>query len=157
MRHPGCCGGAGVPATGSCLCGAVRFEVAGELRHVVNCHCRQCRKWSGHYVAATAAWQKDFALDDPGAALKWYRSSPSARRGFCRKCGTSLFWQRDGADTISIMAGALEGDTGLRTRAQIYIDDKGDYYGLSDPQAPLFARSGHDVRLGARAALDEGA
>ena len=38
---------------GGCLCGAVTYELAGELRPVVACHCNQCRKTSGHYVAAT--------------------------------------------------------------------------------------------------------
>ena len=42
------------PYRGSCLCGAVRYIVRGELRHVVGCHCGQCRKTSGHYVAATS-------------------------------------------------------------------------------------------------------
>ncbi len=41
-------------ATGGCLCGAVRYELQGRLRAVVACHCGQCRRTSGHYVAATA-------------------------------------------------------------------------------------------------------
>ena len=41
-------------ATGSCLCGAVRFEVAGPLRDVVECHCAMCRKTHGHIGAYTA-------------------------------------------------------------------------------------------------------
>ncbi|WP_442475962.1 GFA family protein [Roseovarius litorisediminis] len=44
---------------GSCQCGAVRYEVAGPLRQVVGCHCSQCRKTSGHYVAATQSVGKD--------------------------------------------------------------------------------------------------
>lgn len=134
-------------STGSCLCGAVRFDVDGELRPVVNCHCGQCRKWSGHFVAATAAWRRSFRLEDPQGALTWYRSSETAQRGFCGRCGAGLFWRVDDADTISIMAGALDGATGLATRAQIYVEDKGDYYELGEPQAPTFARSGHGVEL----------
>lgn len=136
-----------MPATGSCLCGAVSFEVDGALRAVINCHCGQCRKWSGHFVAATCAWKRDFQINDPGKALAWFRSSALAQRGFCRRCGSSLFWRLDDADTISIMAGALDGDTGLGTGAQIYVEYKGDYYDLGEPQAPTFARSGHGIAL----------
>lgn len=136
-----------MPATGSCLCGAVAFEVKGALRAVINCHCGQCRKWTGHYVAATAAWKRDLDVQDDAGSLCWYRSSPHARRGFCKNCGSSLFWQSDDADTTTILAGVLDGNTGLVTAAQIYVDDKGDYYSLGDPGAKVFAQSGHNVRL----------
>ena len=65
--------------TGGCLCGAVRFEVAGPLRPVVLCHCTQCRRSTGHFMAATAARQRDFHLL-AGEQLRWYASSDSARR-----------------------------------------------------------------------------
>ena len=136
-------------AIGSCLCGAITFEVTGPLRAVINCHCTQCRKWSGHYVAATAAFKHDLVIKDRTDSLRWYRSSPSAQRGFCAMCGSSLFWQSDGTETTTILAGALDGDTGLTTAAHIYVGDKGDYYTLSDPEAQVFALSGHNVNLAA--------
>nr|WP_306372192.1 GFA family protein [Roseovarius litorisediminis] len=64
--------------------------------------------------------------------LKWYRSSPGAQRGFCRTCGISLFWQEDGNDHISVMAGTLDGPTGLLMERHIHADTKGDYYKLPD-------------------------
>lgn len=136
-----------MPVSGSCLCGAIRFDVRGPLRAVINCHCSQCRKWTGHFVAATAAWRKDLAIRDPDETLVWYRSSAEARRGFCSRCGASLFWQRDGFDSTTILAGSLDADTGLTTAAQIYVDDKGDYYTLSDPEAPRFGQTGHTVNM----------
>ena len=48
--------------SGSCLCGAVAYEVTGELRNAVGCHCGQCRKMTGHYLAATAAKHDRFRL-----------------------------------------------------------------------------------------------
>ncbi|MDX1605108.1 MAG: GFA family protein, partial [Candidatus Competibacterales bacterium] len=113
-----------------CLCGAVRYRARGPLRPVIACHCRQCRRSSGHYVAATAAALETLALEDPLGSLRWYRSSPEARRGFCGRCGSSLLWQRDGAATVSLMAGTLDGPTGLTTVAHIYVADRGDYYDL---------------------------
>ena len=76
---------------GCCECGAVAYEITGPLRPVVGCHCSQCRKTSGHYVAATQAATDDFRLTcDDG--LKWYRSSNTARRGFCGTCGSTLWY-----------------------------------------------------------------
>ncbi|MEO1314605.1 MAG: GFA family protein [Pseudomonadota bacterium] len=119
---------------GSCLCGAVRFTVNGPLRPVVACHCVQCRKTSGHYVAATSAKRADLTVHGPVA---WYPSSPSARRGFCPTCGSSLFWEEDGTDQTSIHAGTLDAPTGLTLAGHIFTADKGDYYEISDdlPQA----------------------
>ena len=116
---------------GGCLCGTVRYRVAGALRPVVACHCNQCRRTSGHHVAATAARLEDLTVEGE-AALSWYRSSGTARRGFCRSCGANLFWQRDGKTQISIMAGSLDAGQGLTMAAHIFVGDKGDYYEIAD-------------------------
>jgi hypothetical protein len=114
---------------GGCLCGAVRYEVAGPLRQIVACHCGQCRRTSGHFVAATAARRERLNLTAE-EGLRWFRSSDHAQRGFCGTCGSNLFWQQDGAETICIMAGSLDQPTGLKLVAQIFIEDAGDYYTL---------------------------
>jgi hypothetical protein len=119
--------------TGSCLCGAVRYAVSGELRPVIACHCSQCRKTSGHHVAATSARRDAVQIS---GAVSWYASSDSARRGFCPTCGSNLFWDGAGVN-LSIFAGTLDGATGLRIAGHIYCADKGDYYEIADglPQA----------------------
>jgi hypothetical protein len=114
---------------GGCLCGAVRYEVIGPLRGVVACHCSQCRRTSGHFVAATAAKRGDLRIAD-GESLSWYRSSAKARRGFCSRCGSSLFWDADGRSTVSIMAGSLDPPTGLETLRNIHVEDASDYYSV---------------------------
>ena len=117
--------------TGACLCGAVRYRVTGPLRPVISCHCSQCRRTSGHFVAATATRKANFELtEDRG--LTWFDSSPEARRGFCKVCGSSLFWERHGDPHISIMAGTLDGPTGLETAMHICLADAGDYYTVAD-------------------------
>jgi len=112
--------------TGGCLCGGVRYRISGEVRGVVNCFCGQCRKTSGHHVAAARAPRENFHLD-ADATLRWYDSSKDARRGFCNRCGGNLFWQHRARDTVSIMAGTLDQPTGLATIDNIYVDDAGDY------------------------------
>lgn len=117
--------------TGGCLCGAVRFEISGPLRPVVLCHCTQCRRSTGHFMAATAARHREFRLSAAGE-LRWYASSESARRGFCGRCGSTLFWQAEGRDYVSIAAGTLDGATGLSSACHIHVADKGDYYSIDD-------------------------
>ena len=116
---------------GGCLCGAVRYRVAGDLRPVVACHCGQCRRTSGHHVAATAARLEDLTIEDE-AALAWFASSAFAERGFCRICGSNLFWRGKGAPHVSIMAGTLDDAKGLGIAAHIFVGDKGDYYEIAD-------------------------
>ena len=119
--------------SGGCLCGAVTYSVSGALRPVVNCHCQQCRKVSGHHVAATSAARDDIEIEGP---VTWYQSSATAKRGFCGVCGSNLFWD-GGGENLSIFAGTLDGATGLQTAGHIFVADKGDYYQITDglPQA----------------------
>jgi hypothetical protein len=116
---------------GSCLCGGCAYEITGPLRDVIACHCTQCRKQTGHFMAATNARLSDFRLVR-AESLRWYRASPQAQRGFCSTCGSTLFWQADGRDEISITAGTLDGATGLKIEGHIYCADKGDYYVIAD-------------------------
>jgi hypothetical protein len=127
--------------SGGCLCGAVRYEVAGPLRDVVNCHCSRCRRTHGHVGAYTeAASGALILLEDRG--LTWYVAD-GRERGFCRECGASLFWRRPGAATTSIAAGTLDDSTGLRTVAHIYVASKGDYYEITD-SLPRYPESDDD-------------
>jgi hypothetical protein len=123
------------PRTGGCLCGAVRYEVRGPLRPIVMCHCSQCRRITGHVMAATAARHGDFRLLSQ-AGLAWYASSQEARRGFCSHCGSTLFWQGAGRDYLSIAAGSLDDSSGLQIACHIFTADKGGYYEIAaaDPQ-----------------------
>jgi hypothetical protein len=122
---------------GSCLCGAVRFEVAGTLPPPVACHCSQCRKQSGHFWASTDVSRAALTIhgDDK---LTWFRSSEKVRRGFCSICGSFLFWDPPKRDTIAVAMGAFEQPTDTRLAMHIYVADKGDYYELGDglPQNP---------------------
>lgn len=121
----------GEVATGGCLCGEVRYRVDGPLRAVVNCHCTQCRRTSGHFVAATAARKADVTMTAT-SGLRWYRSSGKARRGFCGTCGSSLFWEPDQGDRVAIMAGSLDSPARLHTVAHIFVAHAGGYYELAD-------------------------
>src|SRR5262245_36885488 len=76
---------------GSCLCGAVRFEVRSALPAPDACHCSKCRKWSGHFWVSTEVPRADLTIHGADQ-LTWFRSSEKVQRGFCSTCGSSLFY-----------------------------------------------------------------
>ncbi len=115
----------------SCLCGAIRFEVVGDLKAPDACHCSQCRKFSGHVFASSDLPRS--AVTIAGVEnVTWYNSSEKARRGFCSICGSSLFFDPVGKDWIAIAMGAFEKPTGTHLAIHIHVADKGDYYDLAD-------------------------
>ena len=118
--------------TGSCLCKGVSYTLTGPLRPSVACHCNQCRKTSGHHVSATQVDPDQIAFT-ADKTLAWYQSSPKAERGFCNRCGSSLFWRHDDDDgRVSVMSGTIDGATGLTSDKHIFIATKGDYYTIAD-------------------------
>ena len=117
--------------TGSCLCGAVRFEVNAALKPPDACHCTQCRKQSGHYWASTDVARKDLRIAGE-EHLSWFRSSEKVRRGFCSTCGSALFWDPIYRDVIGIAMGAFDQPTQTRLAIHIFVADKGDYYDIAD-------------------------
>jgi hypothetical protein len=122
---------------GGCECGAVRYRVEGRMRDSVVCHCGQCRRTHGHAPGYSKARLTEITIEGEGD-VSWYASSKEAKRGFCGRCGSSLFWRLEGGDGVSVTAGSLKAPTGLKTARHIFAADKGDYYEIADgaPQDP---------------------
>ncbi|MEM7219705.1 MAG: GFA family protein [Pseudomonadota bacterium] len=131
--------------TGGCACGAIRYRVTGPLRQIIACHCAQCRRTSGHFVAATACRRQHLELVND-STLKWFRAIPGYRRGFCQLCGSSLFFEADDEDRCSIAAGSLDDDSGLRIAAHIFCEEQGRYYDI-DGDTPRHDAGAHAVPM----------
>lgn len=117
---------------GACLCGAVTLEVRGELPGPDACHCTKCRKFSGH-VGVASDVPRDALTVHGMEHVTWYPSSPKVRRGFCRTCGASLFFDPPPhVGWIAVYLGAFDGPTHTKLRIHIFVDDKGDYYDICD-------------------------
>ena len=126
----------GTTRSGRCLCGGITYTTHGPLRPVVNCHCHRCRRFTGHFLAATSSALADLTLEDPGGLLRWY-AVPGAEYGFCGRCGSSMFWRGDEPDRLSLGAGTLAPPTGLVTEVAIWVDDASDYHERQDlPELP---------------------
>lgn len=72
--------------------------------------------------------------------MVWYKTSDIAQRGFCRECGSSLFWELFNLGATGIIAGSLDGPTGLRTMGHIFVGEKPDFYEITDDN-PQFQES----------------
>lgn len=122
---------------GSCLCGAVRFEVHATLKQPDACHCTQCRKQSGHVWASTDVSRASLTVHGEDH-VTWFQSSEKVRRGFCSACGSFLFWDPLHRDSLAIAMGAFDKPTDTTLAMHIYVADKGDYYDIADglPQDP---------------------
>jgi len=122
----------------SCLCGGIKLQTQGYHRNVQNCHCIQCIKTHGHYAAYTNVEERNVKFLKK-RTLKWFISSRRAKRGFCNKCGASLFFKVIGAKTISIAAGMFNRPVKLKTTMNIFVKGKSDYYKL-DSSMPKYNR-----------------
>lgn len=122
---------AAAPLRGGCLCGRVRFTLAERPTDATACHCRMCRRQTGHFFSS-ANVPKSAVRIEGAEHLTWYRSSEKVRRGFCSHCGSALFWEPVFRDWTSVALGAIDGPTGLALERHIFVAEKGDYYAIGD-------------------------
>ena len=127
--------------SGGCLCGGVRYQLTGACRDIINCHCENCRRTHGHIAAYTSVNRSDLALVNQ-QTLQWYHDkSPDTYRGFCNRCGASLFWDaRDDRGKVAVSAGSLDDSGELKTIGHVYVSEAGKYYQIND-ELPRFETS----------------
>lgn len=129
--------------TGGCLCGKIRFTTTGPLREVVFCHCSQCRRQSGLYFAATSV-RADCLKVAGEEHLTWFASSEFARRGFCGRCGTILFWKPNDEARYAVLAGAFDNPAVLQPGFHICTEGRPDFYQIGDG-LPQYDGDGPDL------------
>jgi len=119
---------------GSCLCGAVKYEVDGSLGGAVNCHCSMCRKAHGAAFASYARVDKKaFAFVSGADRISSYQSSADVIRTFCSRCGSTLqFMRLTRPDTFWIALGTMDDDPGVRPERHIYVDSKAPWFDITD-------------------------
>jgi hypothetical protein len=119
--------------TGRCLCGNVRYEIDGALRHITHCHCGMCRRGHGAAFATYAMLRRDRIRVTGEDALRGYRSSERVLRESCATCGSPMFWRHDDyPTTISVAIGTLDGDPIGRPTAHIFWGSRACWLELDD-------------------------
>lgn len=119
---------------GSCLCGAIRFEVDEFHAQAAHCHCSMCRKFHGASFATIASAPRDrFRWVAGEDALKGYTAPNGATRTFCRHCGSSLmFTSTRPAEEVELALGAMDDDVPVKPSAHIFVDSAANWTVFSD-------------------------
>jgi hypothetical protein len=117
------------PLSGRCLCGAARFTATPENRVMDACHCSMCRRWGGG--PAMTVFCRDVQFEDE-SAIGVYVSSEWAERGFCKTCGSSLFWRTHDRSMFTVSAHAFDEVGDFTFETEIYIDEKPANYAFAN-------------------------
>ncbi|GAB3291995.1 GFA family protein [Parahaliea aestuarii] len=125
---------------GSCLCGAVSITATSKSEHIEACHCDMCRKWGGGPLLAVEC-AGDVSIDG-NDHISIFSSSEWAERGFCRHCGTHLFYRLKEGDHYALPVGLLDSEADWELTGQIFIDQKPAYYDFAQHTRNL---SGEEV------------
>ncbi|MGH8598042.1 MAG: GFA family protein [Gammaproteobacteria bacterium] len=113
---------------GRCLCGGVRFTAEGVDTNAHSCHCSMCRTWSGGPAISVAVASVAFEGEEN---VERYQSSAWAERGFCKRCGTNLFYRMKEQNQYIMWAGPFEDQTQFRLAGEIYIEEKPAMYNFA--------------------------
>lgn len=124
--------------TGSCLCGAVKYEITGELMGIINCHCNTCRKaHSAAFSSVLPVPEDNFSLTGQ-EHLGAFESSPGKLRHFCQNCGSQIYAKKADNHLMMVRAGSLNDDPGCKELKHIWVSDKASWYTI-DSGLPQFA------------------
>ena len=115
--------------TGSCLCGAVRFEVEGDFESFFLCHCSRCRKATGTAHAANLFSTRRFCAGGPVEGQVRNFTVPGTRfeRSFCTECGSALPRLQMGGSLLMVPAGCLDSDVAIRPVAHIHTASRANW------------------------------
>ncbi len=118
---------------GSCLCGAIKFEIKGPISNIVHCHCSQCRKAQGSAFATNGIVKSgDFKLLSGEDKLTAYESTPGQIKYFCRICGSPIISKTESKpDQVRIRLGTITSDVIERPMAHIFTTSKANWEDIS--------------------------
>ena len=119
---------------GSCLCGAVTYEISGHIRNIIYCHCSQCRKAQGSAFATNGIVDADrFRINTGLDCLAGYEPSPGYTRFFCHHCGSPMLSKNvKNPDQVRVRLGTIESDIAERPQAHIFVTSKANWDEISD-------------------------
>lgn len=120
--------------TGSCMCGAVQYQIIGEIGTIIQCHCQRCRKANGTAFATNAPIKAaEFKYLQGEALVKKYQSSPTTQRCFCGECGTPLIAiKSDTPDLYRLRIGSLDTPLEHGPTQHIFVAYKAEWDNICD-------------------------
>ena len=119
---------------GSCLCSAVKFSANLPSKWCPHCHCSMCRKAHGAgYVTWVGFEQEQVSFTKDTDQLAWHDSSPGAQRGFCRQCGSSMFFRSERwTGELHIALGCIDDEMDRKPQANVFFDRHVDWMPIDE-------------------------
>jgi hypothetical protein len=119
---------------GGCLCGAFRYEIESDLKFIVYCHCRFCRRGHGGLYTPLLFMPFSRLTITQGAELvaRYHIDRLDADRCFCAKCGTRLYNHALARGMVSIVVATLDTDEILRPIAHINTESRCSWLNIED-------------------------
>lgn len=120
--------------TGTCLCGEVAFSANLPSKWCAHCHCSMCRKEHGAGYVTWAGFESHQVKFTSGEdRVCWYESSPGAERGFCRQCGSSIFFRSERwAGELHIALGSFDDTIDRQPQANVFFDRHVDWMPIDE-------------------------
>jgi hypothetical protein len=127
-----------ITLTGGCLCGTVRYEAHGAPGLSAICHCRMCQRASGSpFMALIFLPSADIKLTK--GELQIYRSSPTANRHFCGRCGAPIIFERPARLLSAIAVGSLDDPNIFKPQMHVCVESAMTWLDIRD-NAPRHAQ-----------------
>ena len=127
-------------ASGKCLCGAVSFSMEFPSKWAAHCHCTRCQRAHGApFVTWVGAAESRVTIRDQDGFLNWYSSSEEAERGFCSRCGSSLFFRSlKWPAELHIARANFTDAIDREPQAHVYFDTHAKWFAVTDdlPKKP---------------------
>jgi len=123
---------AGRTIAGKCRCGAVRYEVADEVRYAANCHCSQCRAATGSAFKAFAGIERAKLAISAGEDELAVFGEEDLNDTRCRACGSFLFSVVRDGEYVHVALGSLVDDPTIRPTEHIYVASKASWFEITD-------------------------
>jgi len=115
---------------GQCLCGEVKFTAKHMKNNVGACHCGMCRRWGGGpLMAVSCGTEVSFEGEEN---ISVYNSSDWAERGFCKKCGSHLFYRLKEINEHQVPVGLFDSQEGFNFSLQVFVDRKPSFYSFAN-------------------------
>lgn len=128
--------------SGSCYCGKIKFDIWDFNPTYSVCHCTECCKWTGSFYACIAAKADHYKIQGQ-ENITWYAKSADSEQGFCKNCGSAIFWRQPKNPTyLDFAIGFLDNPKQLTAKRHIFSQTKPDYYDFPNDGAPRFDERG---------------
>ncbi len=122
-----------IVADGGCLCGAVRYTLKGELLWAGHCHCESCRRQTSSPITSFfSIYEKDMMFHGD-KSIGTYQSSADVERGFCKECGTPIYYMnKTRAGEIDLYAASLDNPENYKPQFHYHWDEKLSWLHMND-------------------------